>query len=405
MSDAMTNTEADEVLASIRRLVAETHGHRPVPVSAPVTAAVPSMDVRETAAVKPHSEPAAEALVLTPDFRVRQSAAPEPVAQAPLVLEPLPDAATAEEGAVEPLILSPDLAVHLPDEVATQQTGIEGAENPTLETLIAEEVQAEARAMTAAAETAEADWAEALDDTPDAEAARHVARLTLEQRIAELEAAVGAQGLDWEPDGSEDLDAEIPREMPRGFIEPGARVLHFRAREAAPLADAQGMDHFRDEQVSDEPVAEDQAQDMSADAWSGDKDDAAMSQSEETKPLSDEIGDAIADAEVIEETPAPQAGDTPEPLEMPAPEAQTPEVEDLGAAPEVAHDPDPSLEEELALAGYADEDIMDEEALRDLVAQVIREELQGELGQRITANVRRLVRREVQRALTLREFE
>ena len=77
----------------------------------------------------------------------------------------------------------------------------------------------------------------------------------------------------------------------------------------------------------------------------------------------------------------------------------------MAAAEEVAADPDPRLEEELALAGYADEDMMDEEALRELVAQVIREELQGAMGERITRNVRRLVRREVQRALTLREFE
>lgn len=42
---------------------------------------------------------------------------------------------------------------------------------------------------------------------------------------------------------------------------------------------------------------------------------------------------------------------------------------------------------------------MDEEALRDLIAQVVREELQGVLGERITRNVRKMVRREIYRAL------
>ncbi|WP_171240071.1 hypothetical protein [Ruegeria sp. HKCCA5491] len=42
---------------------------------------------------------------------------------------------------------------------------------------------------------------------------------------------------------------------------------------------------------------------------------------------------------------------------------------------------------------------LDEAALRDLIAQVVREELQGVLGERITRNVRKMVRREIYRAL------
>lgn len=43
--------------------------------------------------------------------------------------------------------------------------------------------------------------------------------------------------------------------------------------------------------------------------------------------------------------------------------------------------------------------------LRDLVAEIVRAELQGALGERITRNVRKLVRREIMRALSIREFE
>lgn len=43
--------------------------------------------------------------------------------------------------------------------------------------------------------------------------------------------------------------------------------------------------------------------------------------------------------------------------------------------------------------------ILDEAGLRALVAQIVREELQGQLGERITAQVRRLVRAEIAKAL------
>jgi len=52
-----------------------------------------------------------------------------------------------------------------------------------------------------------------------------------------------------------------------------------------------------------------------------------------------------------------------------------------------------------------DEAVLDEEALRDLVAEIVRQELQGALGERITRNVRKLVRREIQRALAAQELE
>lgn len=52
-----------------------------------------------------------------------------------------------------------------------------------------------------------------------------------------------------------------------------------------------------------------------------------------------------------------------------------------------------------------DETILDEEMLRELVTEIVRQELQGALGERITRNVRKLVRREIHRALTSHELE
>ena len=49
--------------------------------------------------------------------------------------------------------------------------------------------------------------------------------------------------------------------------------------------------------------------------------------------------------------------------------------------------------------------LLDENALRDIVRETVREELQGALGERITRNVRKLIRREIHRALAAQELE
>lgn len=51
------------------------------------------------------------------------------------------------------------------------------------------------------------------------------------------------------------------------------------------------------------------------------------------------------------------------------------------------------------------ERVIEEEALRALVAEVVREELSGDMGERITRNIRKLIRREIHRALLVKEFD
>ncbi len=53
----------------------------------------------------------------------------------------------------------------------------------------------------------------------------------------------------------------------------------------------------------------------------------------------------------------------------------------------------------------SEELLVDEDVLRDLVAEIVRRELQGALGERITRAVRRMVRREIQQALALKDFQ
>ena len=60
--------------------------------------------------------------------------------------------------------------------------------------------------------------------------------------------------------------------------------------------------------------------------------------------------------------------------------------------------------QQAAFSQSADE-LLDEDALRDIVSETVREELQGALGERITRNVRKLVRREIHRALAAQELE
>ncbi len=52
-----------------------------------------------------------------------------------------------------------------------------------------------------------------------------------------------------------------------------------------------------------------------------------------------------------------------------------------------------------------DEAVIDEDSLRELVAEIVRQELQGALGERITRNVRKLVRREIHRVLAAQDLD
>jgi hypothetical protein len=49
--------------------------------------------------------------------------------------------------------------------------------------------------------------------------------------------------------------------------------------------------------------------------------------------------------------------------------------------------------------------ILDEEALRGVINAIVRDELQGELGERISRNLRKLIRRELAEMLAEREKE
>lgn len=178
-------------------------------------------------------------------------------------------------------------------------------------------------------------------------------RTRLEATIAELEAAVSDQPFEWEPDGSEDAEPVTWPAMGRSFEE----------AEDAELSD--GPDVTDPEQVAPESDGQAAAQDA---AWEDDPDRDAQ--------------DGTAASEHI-----PPLGS----------EGEEDEADDWPGDAAYAED---DLDTVLSEDGTIDEDM-----LRDLVAEIVREELQGTLGERITRNVRKLVRREIHRVLSSQEFD
>ena len=177
-------------------------------------------------------------------------------------------------------------------------------------------------------------------------------RTRLEATIAELEAAVSDQPFDWEPDGSEEAEPVTWPAMTRSFEE---------AEDAELSEEPDVTEPEPAESETSEPPA---AQDSS---W----EDAA-------KP------DAQAEPAASEQIP-PLGG-----------EGEEDEADWPGDAAYAEDDLDSVLSED----GTIDEDM-----LRDLVAEIVREELQGTLGERITRNVRKLVRREIHRVLSSQDFD
>lgn len=186
---------------------------------------------------------------------------------------------------------------------------------------------------------------------------------------ARLEAAVRQEAEEYEPDGSED-DPVIDWSAPM-LGEPPV----FRSRQAAPAAPG--------------PVR------MILPLADADNDLDA--------PLREAI-EAGAPAPTPAE-PAPAFHHrseiaVPPPLTAPADDAQAGLADDLArASSDLRGDGAP-----LSLA-LADGRLLDEEMLRSLVTEILRQELQGTLGERITRNVRKLVRREIFKVLSSQELE
>jgi len=114
----------------------------------------------------------------------------------------------------------------------------------------------------------------------------------------------------------------------------------------------------------------------------------------------DELAETFADASPLETGQV----DNTEEAETEAGEVVSEGIQDaeeteneVGQSEVVAKDP--VVPEDVAAL------VMDEDHLRGLVADVVRQELRGALGERITRNMRKMVRREIYRTASSRDFE
>ena len=342
MSDPMTNTEVEDVLASIRRLVSDDKRPEAVPVQ----------------------QPPNDRLVLTPSLRVSD-----------------------EDGQETPNDDSEGAAVDHETEQDTQPGNTEAAFDPPTEMHD--------------------------DDTPSVDEA--------EAEFIEL------PGQTEDPQGDDEYAVMSEPEIGGTDAEPDAPSMD-EAMAAGEAPDAPEKDDVVEEDKPDDVLAlqvpEDWGQEASADA---ERDEAGTNEPIEeaadlSRPLTQSLSEKIAALETLvgkrtdQFEPDDPGADAYAGTEPPAMAWEDADTDDAPAdAPDdapadtvaAAGDETPLQSEQEAPAQLfpRDEDVLDEDALRELVSDIVREELQGALGERITRNVRKLVRREIHRALATQDLE
>ena len=358
MSDPVTNAEVEDVLSSIRRLVSEDK--RPMQ----------AFKDPEPQAVEP-----SDRLVLTPALRVADAPAAEESA----------DTADAPRSAddfardVQQMTAAAETA-HAEVDVSDAGNGDETVE-ADLHKLFEDEASSEEQTAPdqdysddpyGFADDEDADGAEDeqswLRRAPEDEEAHDgedapVGTASLTAKIEALETAIGNISDTWEPDA------------------PG--------EDEYSGTDAPAMSWEDEANDQPEPAQQEEAsQDAESDALA----------------VMEDITDA--DKEDKDEDTSPgifastrhHAADVPE-----MPEESAREADAMLTPPPVANVS--SAADEGDFEYEQDDQVIDEGALRDLVSEIVRSELQGALGERITRNVRKLVRREIHRALTAQEME
>jgi len=184
--------------------------------------------------------------------------------------------------------------------------------------------------------------------------------VTLEDRIAELEEAVMRSHDDWEPDGSE--PSRKP-EIQRHLYEVVNNTVSQTTDEDAKIDDP-------------EKVAVTPAQ--------GDEETPKVDEPEPTTPVFSHVVPDTKSTLVLVE-----------PLSDPIEESAEQIPDAAKSEPETpVKFPDSSNE-----VVTEDDVFLDVEALRTMIGDLVREELRGKMGERITHNVRQMVRSEIERAL------
>jgi hypothetical protein len=413
MSNSVTNVEIEDVLSSIRRLVSEETRPRKVQ-SRPETdrlvlspalrvpeAQAETESLAEDTAADPEDGP--PVLLTQPAESPRAKDAPVPrsglsdaIQTSILVLEPA--ASDPEEQATSDTVnASPDAVVEdgprgglslTPDDEADMPTALDGGgddlpEDPSPEDLAEAEQIAALRASLSGILSPAPEEREGT--TPLADADGYGTADVLEDPV---------------------LDELARRDVPRDIaldlkIASLEKILQKQAeaKTQAEAAVAEPQDGVTFEPVSDAEASE-----------------AAQPLDDDPIDMDSQISSISTEDDLEMEGPEGLSASPPEPpvAETPSDDSHTPgdppfrhrggvsllDWRDDAAAEASGTDPVPAPEvQDSALAD------LDEETLQALVADIVRQELQGALGERITRNVRKLVRREIHRVLMSQDLE
>ena len=368
MSDPVTNVEIEDVLSSIRRLVsdgdkARTRDPAPEEVAEDIAhdMGFDAADEPESGAVEDVSDTAPPAdnlndrLVLTPAFLVSDGAEEEDHASQQRAID---DVAAQSHEDAEDHEADPGQNDHedAPDHQSDHHDNPSESEDSSVD-MSEDESRLEPLTLTNMV------WDEAEDtpanDDQDAETIQTPDRSELVATIAELEAAISTDNAEYEPDGSEEGD-EGP--IAQTIAWPGT----FN-RSTEGVEEAEHVEVNTDDAAAVQEVADDSR---------------VMPFHRATPDAAPEFDDSLAtDVEDFDES---------EPDSM---------VEPAEVEADVYADDD--LDDLIEAGGVT----LDDEALRAMISEVVREELTGPLGERITRNVRKLVRREIYRVLSSQDFD
>ncbi|MFA8384577.1 MAG: hypothetical protein ACEPO2_03080 [Pelagibaca sp.] len=375
MSDPVTNVEIEDVLSSIRRLVAE--------------------EVRATPVARRREKPGR--LVLTAAQRVKDDA-PEPqrasgpvlltqpvvpgIPQGERAIDEIPgDARLAEFGKVEGAF--PDI-----DELDKAEESSERADYAHEHDVAEDEMQSEAvddtsrselnrlieKEVSAALSLSEADDKNALSDEPDwtDELSDDDWQDIDEEQSDDPKSRADEDAPETAPDPSDAsdwVDPEAKHHKDPAPVQSPPQTLEDKVAALGRLV-ARGNEDFEEER--DRPDADDLSSVSEPMTW-------PEAPYEDVEEAAVETGTNVLHAQ--DAWPQAQAYSAPEEDE-PTPTGAVQVRDDDASALEI-----------------------DEETLRQMVVDIVRQELQGALGERITRNVRKLVRREIHRMLISQDFD
>ncbi|MFT6647187.1 hypothetical protein [Pseudophaeobacter arcticus] len=376
MSDPVTQAEIEDVLSSIRRLVSEDGRVAPRPVSAQ---AVENRGQSQPVATAQELPKPTSRLVLTPALRVAEN-----VSNAAERNADQPEAAVVSAGAEVSEGREP--ACDLPDG-SYMDLEVEPELDPG-------EVLAFRRN-----DTVELDSAAAHEPVVQHSAAEQPEALLDRPEASPDQAAEGVEQEETAPWCD-------PEATLFGAVEPSSED----AAEANLDADQASGDQASEHQASEHQASEDQAEEL----YGSQRVSAVVQKIAE---LEAKVARASGQWEPDGASSDPYAGTNIETLEWQDHMDEAEAEFDADQASQ-GHDETDTNFDAAALAeeavtgatmdaldvGGAEESYLDEESLRELVADIVRSELQGALGERITRNVRKLVRREIQRALAAQDL-